>query len=240
MAWGDPKGTLVGGGTSTTATTTATGSVSVAVGDLIICHTTQLAAAIVMTTMADNLGHSYTGFNVGFNTSVAGRAYWKIATAAGTLTTITQTWSATSANDWSQAAVVFPGPFAASPLDANPAWVNGNGNPDWICPLTGTLVQPVELVVCFLSIGANGQTDVTATAPLLLAITKASAADNAASSVSGHVGYKVVSAITSTQDHFNFTAGSTASSVVGVASFKKAPLAMMMAHRPLRIWKRRV
>jgi hypothetical protein len=79
---------------------------------------------------------------------VTGRAFWSLVTVAGTLTVVHIAASA-SANNYSVLAVVYEGPFVASPLDANPANTTDATSP-YNAPATGVLAQAVEQVISWI------------------------------------------------------------------------------------------
>ncbi len=212
MAWGDRKGTLTGNGNSVTNPSVLSGSVSVAIGDLVALvfgQQTNLTAG----TVTDNLGNTYTAQNAGNDVGVvSGRAYYSRVTAGGTLTTINVAASA-STNDWAAFAAVYTGPFQAPPIDVNPA----NGTTDvtspFTCPATGTLAISNELVVCW---GAANQSTVwAASSPLLL-----DGNANNSTNVKVALGSKVTSATTTTSPEFTAAANPSAG-VLGTMSFKQ-------------------
>ena len=155
MAFGGVKGTLSGNALSITNPMNATGSVSVAVGDLLICVVGE-RTLITTTGVTDNLGHTYTaqdaGIDGGNGTAIA---FWKIATSAGTLTTQSAACTA-SADDCGIVGAVYEGPYAASPLDKSPAGVSDSLTP-WLGPATGVLSQADELALFYFGTG-NGAT----------------------------------------------------------------------------------
>lgn len=121
MAFGGVKGTLSGAAAAITNPFSATGSVVVAVGDLIVAVLGERAAAVTVTAVTDNLGNTYTAVNAGTAaTSAAGRAFYSIVTTAGTLTSANAAATA-STNDVAFAVVVYEGPYAVSPRDVAPA-----------------------------------------------------------------------------------------------------------------------
>src|SRR5262245_66686310 len=93
MAFGDLKGTPFGSGNNNIpAAPAATGSISVAVGDLIIATLAQ-QTALTVTACGDNLhgASSYTAVNAGTlnGSTISGRTFFRRVTVAGTLTTVT-------------------------------------------------------------------------------------------------------------------------------------------------------
>ena len=209
MAFGTLKGTLTGNTTNIASSNPITGSVVVAVGDLVYVLSSQ-QTALTSTTVSDNLGNTYTALNAGTDDSaITGRAYYSRVTVAGTLTSVAVVATASTLN-WSGVAAVIEGPFVASPLDANPANAVGDAVTTFTCPATGTLAQADEVVMCW---GAGGTGAWTATSPNILAV------ENNTSFARSRVGYQVVSATTSISPEF--TGASTPDYVLGTSSFKK-------------------
>src|SRR5215204_1742085 len=214
MAFGAVKGTLTGAAAAITNPFAATGSVSVAIGDLIVVAYGQ-RGTLTGGTVTDNLGHTYTAQNAGSDAgNSAGRAWWKIATAAGTLTSVSMT-AAASTEDVALAAVVYEGAFDASPLDASPANTTTSGGAK-IGPATGTLAQADELVVNW----ANGTVGWSSGTLTVGTIDVTAASGTTASTEAVSIASLIVSATTSTQA--TWTLGSSAALVFGVMTFKKA------------------
>ncbi len=221
MAFGDLKGTLKVGALSITTPVAATGSVSVSVGDLIVCEVAERAAAVTVTSVTDNLHTptTYTAQNAGSaGTNATGRLFWKIATAAGTLTSVSAAMT-NSTDDVAVVAAVFAGPFAASPLDATPANLTDDLASPFACPASGVLAQASELVIAAVAL-VRGQTNTAATSPNLLAVNQASAAANALVSICAAIGYQVVSATTSIAPAFTCASGTFTGTVLHTISFK--------------------
>ncbi len=212
MAFGGLKGTLSGNGNSTGASNSVTGSVSVAVGDLVFVvfgEQTNLTASAV----SDSLGNSYSAVNAGTDAgAVTCRPFYSRVTVAGTLTTVTV--SASSSNDdYACVAAVIEGPFVSSPLDAAPANITSDVTSPFTCPATGTRAQADEAV---LGWGAANQTQSwSATSPNLLATNA-----NNSSNIKVAVGYQAVSVTTTVSPAFTAAANPT-QAVLGTASFKK-------------------
>lgn len=217
MAFGDLKGTLTGSVASVTNPTDATGSVSVAVGDLVYCTFAQ-QTNLTVTAASDNLGNTYSAVNAGTDGGDAtARCFYSRVTVAGTLTTVSFAATA-SGNDASCIADVIEGPFVVSPLDANPA--NGTDvTSPYTCPATGTLAQADEVVMAAIAI--KGNLTVVATSPSTIAGTVARA------NISCGQSRRVVSATTSVAPEF--TAGVNDHSVQVTASFKKLAGATLAA-----------
>jgi hypothetical protein len=215
MAFGSLRGTVfTANAASITDPFDTTGSQAVSVGDLIVFVLGQQTSRTV-DTVADNLdANNYTALTAGTDPGTSTcRAYYKIATVAGTLTTITaQTTGST--NNVCTIAGVFEGPFVA--IDANPAENNNTDNTSpFTCPSTGVLNfngSTHELVVCWAT--GTGNTAYAATAPNLLA------GNSATSSVMKvALGYQVVTATTAVAPEFTAAANPT-DSVQGTASFR--------------------
>lgn len=219
MAFGDQKGTLTGNAGSITNPFSATGSVVVAVGDLIFALITERGANTT-TACADNLGNTYTAQNAGtLATNAAGRAFYSRVTVAGTLTSVNFTTTASS-DDVAAMAAVFEGNFTSPPIDANPANVTTAGSP-FSCPASGTLAQASELVVSWMAC-ANGKTDILATSPSTLSLNTASG--TGANTIGGAIARRVVSATTTITPQFTAVSGaSSGGNVQGTASFKQGP-----------------
>lgn len=208
MAFGDRKGGLSASVNSVTNPTDATGSVSVAVGDLVWVNFAQ-QTNLTATGVTDNLGNSYSAVNAGTDAgTVSIRCFYSRVTVAGTLTTVSVAASA-STNDASCCVDVIEGPFVTSPLDANPANATDATSP-FTCPATGTLAQADEVVMAAISVAAN--TTVAATSPDVIGTTVARA------NVSSGVSRRVVSATTSVTPEFT---GTSATASQTTASFKK-------------------
>lgn len=148
------KGTLQVAVNSVLNPTVATGSVVVAVGDLIVATFAE-QTALTVTAVTDNLGNTYTAQNAGLDAgTVSGRAFYSRVTAGGTLTQVNFAATA-SANNAVGLAVGYAGPFLAPPIDANPALVEDITSP-FASPATGTLTSVPSLVVGWCCNGAAG------------------------------------------------------------------------------------
>jgi hypothetical protein len=212
MAFGGLKGTLTANGASTTASNSLTGSVVVAVGDLVWVAFGE-ENVIFATTVSDNLGNTYTALNAGTDAGITTlKCYWSRVTVAGTLTSVAVAASATT-NNWAGVVAVIEGPFATSPLDANPANTTADITSPFTCPATGTLAQADEVVMC------SGVRDVasawSATSPNLKALEVTTQINP-----SVVVGYQLVAATTTVSPEFTAAANPTAD-VLTTASFKK-------------------
>lgn len=215
MAAGDLKGTLAGGSTAIVGgSSSATGSVVVEVGDLLVAVVSE-GVSNTVTGVTDSLGHTYTAQNAGtLATNVAGRAFYIVATTAGTLTAVSAAMT-TSTHDWAISAAAFAGPVGS--IDANPANATDATSP-LTCPSSGTLALPQELVIAW-SILNLGQTDTLATSPNLLAVNACSTTDNTASSCSAALGYQVVSSTSAIAPAFT-ASGTLQNGALGLMSFK--------------------
>lgn len=212
MAFGGLKGTLVGAANSITNPIDATGSVVVAVGDLVfgvIGEQTSLTAG----TVTDNLGNTYAATQAGTDAGTStGRAYYSRVTVAGTLTAVH--FAATASTDnVAVVAAVIEGPFVTSPLDANPTNITSDITSPFTCPATGTLAQASEVVMAWGV--ATGSTVWAATSPNLLATQQATQ-----SVLHTVVGYQAVAATTTVSPAFTAASNPT-DAVLGTASFKQ-------------------
>jgi hypothetical protein len=218
VAFGNIRGTLNVTAASITNPTNATGSVSVSVGDLIFaCLAEQVN--LTVTSVTDNLHTptAYTAQNAGSDAGNAtGRAFYLVATSAGTLTSVGATATASS-DDVAFAAVVFEGPFTTPPIDTNPANLTNDVASPFTCPATGTLSQADELIVSWMACRL-GITDLVGSAPNTTRINVGT------SNQSVCIGSYVVAATTTQSPAFT-SASAVTSTVLGTASFKKTAAA---------------
>lgn len=186
------------------------GPIAVSVNDLVYALFIE-ATSRTVTTVTDNLGNTYTALNAGTDAgNITARAYYSRVTVAGTLTTVT--FAATSSgNDIIEFAAVFEGPFAASPLDQNPANVTSDITSPFSCPPTGVLVQSAELVVAW---GATLITELNPVAPM------SNVDSNESGSMGGAIASKVVASTTTTTPSFTAVANPT-QAILGTSTFKK-------------------
>lgn len=221
MAFGDLLGTFTvaqNSITNPTAASLVTGSGAVAVGDLVVAVLGE-QTALTVTAVDDNLGNTYAAQNAGTDGgTITGRMFYSRVTNAGTISSISATCSA-SADNVAMVAAIFDGPFAVSPIDANPANNNNTDNASpFTCPATGTLAQADELVVAWMC----GQSNATwlATSPNLKAtqVVSQSVADTI-------LGYQVVASTSTVSPEFTGT--NPSASVQGTASFKKDLVALV-------------
>lgn len=214
QVFGTLLGTLQGSNNDSGTTLSATGSVAVLVGDLVYflaVEQNDLTAGAVPT---DNLGNTYAALTAGDDGgTVCARAYYARVTNAGTLTSITVSTSASTNNNLALAQVL-RGPFATSPLDANPVNTVGGSTTTLTCPATGTLAQAAEVVACFAA--TPGNTGFTATSPNLESVELASQA-----SVIAVLGYQTVAATTTVTPLFT-KASPPGGRIMGTASFMRA------------------
>jgi hypothetical protein len=202
------RGTLTGNGTDVTNPTNATGSVSVSVGDLIFAAFGQ-ETDLTATAVNDNLTNSYTAQNAGTDAgATTGRAFYSIATNAGTLTTVSFTATA-SARDYACFVAVLEGVFGA--IDANPANSTADITSPYTCPATGALSQAAESVLCWYTGRSLGV--LSATSPNLLA-----GQDASSTLVRTAIGYQTVAATTTVSPEFT-SADDPSVAVAGTASF---------------------
>jgi hypothetical protein len=216
MAFGDRKGLLVGSAASIPNPAVMAGSVAVVIGDLVYAVVGEQTAPTT-TTASDNLGNTYTATAAATDAGTStGHAYWSRVTVAGTLTAISVVATASGQN-WAGSAAVYEGPFATSPLDANPANITSDITSPFNCPTTGTLAfagSAKELVVGW---GVHtGSTVWAATSPNLLDDNEATAAILAVA-----LGSQVVTVTTAVVPVFTAAANPT-DAVLGTTSFKSA------------------
>jgi hypothetical protein len=211
MAQGDLKGTLSGSATSISATNELTGSVSVSVGDLIFVAFAQ-QVQLSATGATDDLGHTYTAQNAGSDPgNMTGRAFYIIATSAGTLTAVTVA-AAASANDFAGIVGVFEGPYTA--IDTNPANGTADTASPFTCPATGTLSQAAETVIAWVTVNNGDSNAYAATSPNLLA-----GQASPSTTCRAVLGYQTVAATTSVAPDFTCASNPTGQIVLGTASF---------------------
>jgi hypothetical protein len=216
MAFGASKGTLSGGATSITNPLAATGSVSVAIGDLIFGGRFE-QTSLTATTCSDNLGNTYIAINAGSDAgTTTARCFYSRATVAGTLTSVNFAGTA-SANNGVALAEVIEGPFASPPIDANPANITNDNVTPYLCPATGTLAQATEVVLCALA--HTGNVTLTATSPNTKSVQL-----NTATILTAGLGRQTVAATTSVQPAWTSSATPT-DSVYVTASFKQGAVA---------------
>lgn len=214
MAVGDLVGTLTGNGGSVLNPSVASGSVSVAIGDLVFGVMGQ-QTNLTVTAVTDNLGNTYVATNAGTDPGTpTGRAFWSIATVAGTLTAVNFAATA-SANNYAVAAAVITGPFMLNASQPGPNPANGSDAASpFLCPATGALPQPNCVVMSWLSNSFSG-TAITATSPTLLALS----ANNTSVQVS--IGYQKTSDGATVAPAF--TAGSNPTTqITGTTAFRLA------------------
>jgi hypothetical protein len=146
--------------------------------------------------------------------TLPGASSGKIATAAGTLTSVDAACTS-GIQDAAIGAVVYTGPFAASPLDASPANASNDTSSPFTCPPTGTLGQAIELVIAWMA--TQTSSTYSATAPNLLDL-------EVIQSTTAHVviGSQVTAATTTISPEFTAASGPT-NDVLGTISFKASP-----------------
>ena len=212
MAFGIARGNLQGGNNSITNPLPATGSVAVQFGDLVVAVIAQ-QTALTVTAVTDNLGNTYAAQNAGTlsTTVISGRMFYARVTNVGTLTTVNFATTA-SANDAACAAVVYEGPFPASPIDTSPANITADITTPYNCPASGVLTQTAEIVVGWFC--ANSTVAYAVTAPFVKDVGKSQSA-NAALSIASYV-----ASATTTQTP-SWTGTAPTADVLGTASFKR-------------------
>ena len=214
MAFGDLKAGFGrdGGATANPQVITITAT-AVAVGDLVFVGHSQ-NGNLTVTSVTDNLGNSYTATSAGIDAgNITARCFYSRVTNPGSLTTFNLATTASS-QAWFCTIVAIGGPFATSPLDANPAeFVNTDLTSPLTCPATGVLAQADEVIIARAT--RSGIDDMFVVAPLLLGVTSFRANE-------ATVGYQVVSSTASVTPSFT-TAVNPTSSILSTHSFRKAP-----------------
>src|SRR3990167_9155524 len=211
MAFGGLKGTLSKAANSITNPTDATGSVVVAIGDLVYAVVGE-QIGVTATAVTDDLGNSYAALQAGTDAGTStGRAFYSRVTAAGTLT-VCHVAATGSTQNVAIVVAVIEGPFVVSPLDANPTQISSDITSPFTCPATGTLAQATEVVMAW-GVG-TGSTVWAATSPNLLALNLATQ-----SVLKVAVGYQAVAATTSVSPAFTAAANPN-DAVLGTSSFK--------------------
>lgn len=215
MAFGDVLATASNTAASISNPFAVSAGFAVSPGNLVVVAVAQ-RTTLSASAMTDGLGNTFTAFSSGFDGGNATiRGYYSIITTSGTCTPSVVTTSGTE--DGAIVAVGFEGPFAASPLDANPTIVQDTATP-FTGPATGTLAQDDELIVAYIGM-ANGRA-MTATSPSSLTLSVISGLEGAANTIGCAVARQVVAATTSVAPAW--TAGGTLSSDgLGTVSFKK-------------------
>ncbi len=213
MAFGGLKGTLTGSANSITNPMVASGSVVVAVGDLVTGILSQQTSLTAAGTVTDNLGNTYAYINAGIDAgTVTGRYFYARVTVAGTLTTVNVP-ATSSTNDASVVVDVIEGPFKPTvALDTSPPAASSDASTPFDCPSSGTLDEPVAVVIGYIAYGGNAT--VASTAPSTLGGTVARA--NASCGLSR----RVVSSTSAVAPQFTAT---SADAALGTAAFIWAP-----------------
>lgn len=219
MAKGDLRGTLSVSIGSVTNPLSATGSVSVSIGDLIVAGYAERPSN-TGGNVTDNLGHGpYSAKSAAVDAGNATlRCYYHVATAAGTLTSVSIATTASS-QDAAFGVMVLEGPYNASPLDASPTAVQNDTTTPFTGPLSGTLAEAIESVVSIISV-ANGRTMV-ASSPNLLGVSIISGGEGASNTVGVALGYQTTAATTSIAPAWT-SAAAPGSDVIETMSFKFA------------------
>jgi len=218
MAFGDLKGTFTGNATSISTSaplnTLASGSAAVVVGDLVYAVFGEQTAPTT-TTVSDNLGNTYTAVQAATDAGTStGHAYWSLVTVAGTISAITAVANGGTSN-FAGIAGLYQGPFAASPLDANPTQITSDVTSPFTCPATGTMTQIGGLQSLVIAWGVGtGSTSWAATSPNLIDGNIATAAV-----LKVALGHQVVSVNTTVSPEFTAGANPT-DAVLGTSSFK--------------------
>ncbi len=206
-----PKSTGSGAANSS-GTVASTGNVNAAVGDYIIVAVADQMGGPAPT-ISDVSSNTYTALSgPTTNTVRASKWYSKVTNPlAGSISAV---FTSANASRAIVAAVWDGALFSATPLDTNVTNANDSTTP-FNCPTSGTLAQANEMVVGFTF--SAGNTDFTATAPNLLAVSVASTGGGAAGNSAVAIGYQYVTATTAVVPVF---AGTSRTSVQGTCSFK--------------------
>ena len=220
MAFGALRDVLLGNANNVGSSLAATHSgFAIRKGDLIYAvYAEQATNTATDGGTTDNLGNTYTRTSAAADagTICTGKAYWAVAAADGTITTVTFT-TTTSTNNAAASVAVIEGPFKLSPLDANPAnTVNDNTTP-FTGPLSGTLAfagSAQEVVMCWIVF--NGAVTLTASAP-----NNITAQQQTQAILTVGVGRQVVTATTSIAPEWTASAGAT-QTCYGTTSFMGA------------------
>lgn len=143
-AFGDLKGVASNIATSITDPFSPAWPLQVSVGDLIIVSVGQDVGTTTAVGCTDNLGNSYSALTGGGSGTASVKGFYSVATVAGRSTPSVDTTA--SSSDATIVCAAYEGPFAASPLDANPAVTTSSAEP-YNANATGTLAQADELIV---------------------------------------------------------------------------------------------
>src|SRR5215207_7680614 len=233
MAFGALKGNLTAANTSPGTGLAATGSVTVALGDLILCHlATRGPLSINQRVASDNLGNKY--FPI-YTTRTGATSFdsiiWAaVATVAGTLTSVQQS-QVSDTGDSGFGVSVFEGPFlsdyAAVDIVSNTG-AAGSTSPQ-SAPASGVLSQADELVVGFFVQGNGTATsNYSATAPWSLGAT---AGTTGSGSISGAMVYRAVAATTSVTPSLNIAAGVLDGNALTISFRKSTGQSLAAGHR---------
>lgn len=212
-------GSLIGTAFTGTATSipnpfpTTVGSATVAVGDLVFAAVAE-QTNLTITAINDNLGNVYVPLTAGDDAgAITLRAFYSLVSVAGTISAISATDTA-GTDDAVIMGAAFSGPFASSPLDANPAQsVNADLVTPYTCPPTGVLSQADELIIAWFARNSGTGTTITAPGTQIVQI-------NSASVIRASMGVLVVADTASVTLEFTSVADPT-QDIMGVASFKK-------------------
>ncbi len=219
MAFGDLLGTAMSATAASIGNSiaTSTGSATVAVGDVVFCAVGQ-QTGLNAVGCSDNLGNVYTSTNVGLDSGTAtGRAFYSVVTKPGGITAVTADTTGGGTNDGAIAACAFQGPFY-SVIDSNPGLVEDVAS-GFDCPATGTLLDAIELVIAWATMGA-GVTTWAATSPMTMRVNVATA------NIGVAIASKVTAVVTTTTPQFTNAVNPT-DDVLGTNSFRALFLGAM-------------
>lgn len=244
MAFGDLRSpVLTGGGTSSNAQNAAAGgSATISVGDLLICLYVELGgfnpgnANLPLDTIGGVGPQTWTALGAGSvaSGSLNARAYYLVSANAGTLTQVAIN-AASNANDWAMCVAAFAGPFAASPLDVQPA-VNNDTTSPFTCPASGTLAQASELLFGLVAM-TRCQT-LVATSPNIIAGNALSTTANTANSASAAIGSQVTAVTTTVSPAFTLASGTVNNEIGFTYSFKAGTVGIPDLNMPPYRWHR--
>lgn len=182
---------------ATDTSISATGSIQVQEGDLIFVLY-RMSVTAPATTFSDNLTSTYNAVTPPATSGNSTRAAWARVSSAGTLTTVTASYSSTNARKVI-AVAVFSGPFETSPLDKTPAQTTDASSP-YTGPASGTLSQAYELILQGMSCNP-GVASMSAGSPASMC--GSASTGTGASEIAVYLGYRVVNSTTSVTPSFS-------------------------------------
>lgn len=214
MAFGDKLASAGNAAGSIPNPASPSASVTVAVGNLIFVSLGE-RTSVTGGNCTDNLGNSYTALTSADGGNGTVKAWYSICTVAGSCTPSVATTA--SNDDYGLSVAVFEGPFAASPLDKNPACTTGTTSTVATLPATGTLTQADNLVIGYYGSGNGVTYSSTSLAGGLAQQNASGTGSNTACTIIVFGVVASTSTITPT-----ITVSATPASAQGVAVFKKS------------------